>query len=104
MEGWCLLALKVLLYTCGAVFGGLCVAFGIGLLLADPASAATQGSPSGLGSLVSNVSGTVSGTAGPSTGSVPAVTRAASPVTSAASPAATAASHVTSAPSGAPRP
>ena len=43
MKGWCQLALKVFLYTCGAAIGGLCVAFGIGLLTAAPASAATQG-------------------------------------------------------------
>src|SRR2546429_178777 len=42
MKGWCQLALKVFLYTCGAVVGGLCVAFGIGLLTAGPASAATS--------------------------------------------------------------
>ena len=39
MKGWCQLALKVFLYTCGAVVGGLCVAFGIGLLTALTASA-----------------------------------------------------------------
>ena len=45
VKGWCQLALKVFLYTCGAGVGDLCVAFGIGLLTAGPASAATQGSP-----------------------------------------------------------
>jgi hypothetical protein len=43
MKGWCQLALKVFLYTCGAAIGGLCVAFGIGLLTAAPASAVTAG-------------------------------------------------------------
>jgi hypothetical protein len=72
MKGWCQLALKVFLYTCGAVVGGLCVAFGIGLLTAGPASAATQGSAGGvLGSATSAVSGVVSGT----TGSVAAAAR-----------------------------
>jgi len=48
MKGWYQLALKVFLYTCGAVVGGLCAAFGIGLLTAGPASAATQGSAGGV--------------------------------------------------------
>ncbi len=38
-------ALKVLLWSFGAAVGGLCLIFGIGLLLAGPASAATQSSP-----------------------------------------------------------
>lgn len=47
MKGWYQLALKVFLYTCGAALGGLCVAFGIGLLLASPANAATESSTGG---------------------------------------------------------
>ena len=75
MKGWCQLALKVLLYTCGAAIGGLCVAFGIGLLTAAPASAATQGSAGGLlGSATSAVSSTVSGTTGAAAAAVPAAT------------------------------
>ncbi|MGH3177720.1 MAG: hypothetical protein ACRDPF_28070 [Streptosporangiaceae bacterium] len=73
MKGWCQLALKVFLYTCGAVVGGLCVAFGIGLLTAGPASAATQGFSGGV--LGSAASSAVSGTA----------SQAASAVTSAGS-------------------
>ena len=41
MKGWCIRALRVFLYAVGAVTGGLAVAFGIGLLLAAPAQAAT---------------------------------------------------------------
>jgi hypothetical protein len=48
VKGWYQLALKVFLYTCGAVVGGVCAAFGIGLLTAGPASAATQGSAGGV--------------------------------------------------------
>ena len=47
MKGWCQLALKVFLYTCGAAIGGICVAFAIGLLTAASAGAATQG-PAGV--------------------------------------------------------
>src|ERR1700690_3425383 len=55
MKGLSVLALKVFLYTCGAVIGGLCAAFGIGLLLAAPASPATLGVP---GSAASAAAGT----------------------------------------------
>ena len=58
MKGWCVPVLKVLLWAFGAAVSGLCLAFGIGVLLAAPASAAAQ-APAGLGgSLVSAVSGT----------------------------------------------
>jgi hypothetical protein len=64
MEGWYAPVLKVLLVTCGAVLGGVGLAFGLALLLAGPAQAATMsGSPGLLGSVTSAVSGTVSGTA-----------------------------------------
>ncbi len=58
MKGWCVPVLKVLLWAFGTAMSGLCLAFGIGVLLAAPASAAAQ-APAGLGgSLVSAVSGT----------------------------------------------
>ena len=71
MKGWCLSALKVLLYTVGAAFGGLCILVGIGLLAATPAAAAVVPSNSGppgpiLPSLTSAVTGatnTVTGAA-----------------------------------------
>jgi hypothetical protein len=44
MKGWCQLALKVFLYTCGAVIGGLCVAFGIGLLGSESGGSSASGS------------------------------------------------------------
>ena len=73
-----MLALRVLLYTCGAVAGGLAVAFGLTLLLAAPARAATAAPTGGvLGPAASAVSGTVTGTAGAVTGTVPKVTSAA---------------------------
>ena len=79
LKGWCQLALKVFLYTCGAAIGGLCVAFGIGLLLASPASAATPSSTGGaLGSTVSALSGDVSGVTGTISSAVPATTAATS--------------------------
>ncbi|MGH3219768.1 MAG: hypothetical protein ACRDPY_13840 [Streptosporangiaceae bacterium] len=75
MKGWCLLTLKVFLYTCGAAIGGLCAAFGIGLLLAGPASAATQPSPGGLlGSAVQTVQATVTTTTQTATSTLPAST------------------------------
>ena len=43
VSGWCQLALKVFLYTCGAAIGGLCAAFGIGLLTAAPVSGRATG-------------------------------------------------------------
>ena len=58
MKGWCVPVLKVLLWASGAAMGGLCLAFGIGVLLAAPASAATQAAAGLGGSLVSAVSGT----------------------------------------------
>jgi hypothetical protein len=81
VKGRCLLVLKVFLYTCGAAIGGLCVAFGIGLLLAGPASAATQPSPGGLlGSAVQTVSATVTTTTQAATSALPAATSAATGV------------------------
>ena len=94
VKGWCLLTLKVFLYTCGAAFGGLCVAFGIGLLLAGPASAATQPSPSGLlGSAVQTVQATVTTTTQAATSALPA---AASATTGVVTTAQTATSAITS--------
>ncbi|MFY9931626.1 MAG: hypothetical protein WAK82_26850, partial [Streptosporangiaceae bacterium] len=62
VKGWYMPALKVLMYTFGTAAAGLCLAFGIGLLLAGPADAATSGS-SGSG-LPGSVSGTVSAAGG----------------------------------------
>ncbi len=77
VKGWCLLTLKVFLYTCGAAIGGLCVAFGIGLLLAGPANAATQPSPgSVLGSTVQTVQATATTTTQAATSVLPAATSA----------------------------
>ena len=61
MEGWYAPALRVLLFTFGAVLGGLGLAFGLGLLLAGPAQAAT--SPGLPGAATSAVPSTVSSTA-----------------------------------------
>jgi hypothetical protein len=81
VKGRCLLVLKVFLYTCGAAIGGLCVAFGIGLLLAGPANAATQPSPGGLlGSAVQTVQATVTTTTQAATSALPAATSAATGV------------------------
>src|SRR5579859_4530283 len=88
MKGWCRPALKVLTYAFGAVVGGLCLAFGIGLLLAGPASAATQ-APAGLGgSLISAVSGTASSAVGAVASTAGTVTSAAAGTVSAAAGAA----------------
>ena len=66
MKGWCVPVLKVLLWAFGAAVSGLCLAAGIGVLLAAPASAATQ-SPAGIGgSLVSAVSAATAGAVAPS--------------------------------------
>lgn len=55
MKGWCLMVLKVCLYTTATMIGGLCAVFGIGLILAGPAQA--SGSP--LSGVVSTVTGIV---------------------------------------------
>ena len=66
MKGWCQLALKVFLYTCEAVIGGLCVAFGIGPLTASQAASAvtSAGAVNGLGTAADSTVGTVGSTAG----------------------------------------
>ena len=63
MKGWCLLVLKVCLYTTATMIGGLCAIFGIGLILAGPAQA--SGSP------LSGVVGTVTGIVTRATGGTP---------------------------------
>src|SRR5580658_9207253 len=97
MKGWCLSALKVLLYTVGAAFGGLCILVGIGLLAATPAAAAVVPSNSGPpGPILPAVTSTVTGAANTVTGATSsaantatdAATGTASTATSAVSPAA----------------
>ena len=69
MKGWCLSALKVLLYTVGAAFGGLCILVGIGLLAATPAAAATVLPNSGPpGPVLPSVTSAVTGAASTVTG------------------------------------
>src|ERR1700739_1031492 len=88
MKGWYMPVPKVLLYAFGAAVSALCLAFGIGLLLASPAAASTQ-APAGLGnSLVSAVSGTVSDAAGAVADTVGTVTSAVPQTVSTASGAA----------------
>src|SRR5579862_6574435 len=101
MKGWCLSALKVILYTVGAAFGGLCILVGIGLLAATPAAAATvlpNSGPPGpaLPSVTSAVTGASSTTTAAVTGTANTATGAVTSTTSAASTTAgTAASTVT---------
>src|SRR5579863_7102275 len=104
MKGWCQPALKVLLYTVGAAFGGLCILVGIGLLAAAPAAAATvlpNSGPPGpvLPSVTSAVTGAASTTTSTAAG---AVTGTASTATGAATgTASTAASTAAGAATGA---
>src|SRR5579864_8223463 len=87
MKGWCQSALKVLLYTVGAAFGGLCLLVGIGLLAATPAAAATVVPNSGPpGPVLPSVTRAVTGAATTATG---AATGTASMVASTAASAAT---------------
>src|SRR5579859_7213683 len=94
MKGWCQSALKVLLYTVGAAFGGLCLLVGIGLLAATPAAAATVLPNSGPpGPVLPSVTRAVTSTAGTVTRTA---NTAASTVTSAAGTATSAATGTAS--------